>query len=328
MPPISSVIFDAYQSASLHTATAPLPEPGPTQVAGRTLYSVVSSGTELGLYQGQHPTAGFPTAPGYAAVFQVESVGPDVPMLEPGDIAFCMGPHHSYQVCGSRDAVRVPDGVSAQEAGFARFACVVMSALVTTTARPPDPVMVTGLGVVGLMAAQVFQTAGYEVIAVDPDAQRREAAALLGVTKVLAEAPLEDPRYAGNVALVLECAGHEGAALAGVKMVRKRGEVVLVGVPWAKRTDLTAHELNDAIFHRYAVLRSGWEWEVPMHPSDFRTGSMHTNLATGLRWLLEGRLRVDGLYQTMSPADCQQVYQGLLGHTLDRPAVVYDWSMT
>ena len=37
------------------------------------------------------------------------------------------------------------------------------------------------------------------------------------------------------------------------------GEVVLIGVPWVKRTDLSAFDLLHAVFHRYVYLRSGWE---------------------------------------------------------------------
>ena len=56
----------------------------------------------------------------------------------------------------------------------------------------------------------------------------------------------------------------------------------MVGVPWARRTDLTAHQVLDAIFHRYAVVRSGWEWEVPRRPEEFRTGSILGNITGAL----------------------------------------------
>ncbi len=48
---------------------------GPNEVAGRTLATVISAGTELAwAYTGKD----FPTRPGYAAVFRVESIGPEV----------------------------------------------------------------------------------------------------------------------------------------------------------------------------------------------------------------------------------------------------------
>ena len=49
---------------------------------------------------------------------------------------------------------------------------------------------------------------------------------------MLTAVPVEDPAYAGEVELVIECSGHEQAAFDGCRIVRKRGEVVLVGAPW------------------------------------------------------------------------------------------------
>ena len=129
-----------------------------------------------------------------------------------------------------------------------------------------------------------------------------------------------------QVALVLECSGHEQAALDGCKIVAKEGEVVLMGVPWARQTELFAHDLLYSIFHRYVVLRSGWEWKLPMQPQEFRTGSIYGNLAAALRWLAEGRVSVAGLYEEVSPHDAQETYQRLLHKEVERLVVVFDWT--
>ncbi len=131
---------------------------------------------------------------------------------------------------------------------FCRLMGVSWTTLVTTTARPPDPVVVTGLGPVGNLAAQIFQAAGYAVTAVDPVASRRTLAKQVGLTDVQETVP------AIEVALAVECSGHEQAVLDCCQHVRKRGEVVLVGVPWRKRSELSAFDLLHAVFHRYAVL--------------------------------------------------------------------------
>jgi threonine dehydrogenase-like Zn-dependent dehydrogenase len=110
------------------------------------------------------------------------------------------------------------------------------------------------------------------------------------------------------------------------RVVMKKGEVVLVGVPWKRCTDLSAHELLHAIFHRYVVLRSGWEWELPLHPTDFRAGSIWGNLAAALRWLGEGKVPLDGLIARYSPGQCQQAYQDLQHGRIQGLAVVFDWT--
>ncbi len=101
--------------------------------------------------------------------------------------------------------------------------------------------------------------------------------------------------------------------------------MVLVGVPWRRCSDRTAFDLAHAIFHRYAVVRSGWEWELPLHPQDFRTNSIFGNQEAAMRWLAEGRLSVKGLYATASPRDCQTVYHSLLHGSWDALTAVFDW---
>lgn len=301
----------------------PVETPAAGNVAGPTIASLISAGTELGFfYQGTH----FSVRPGYASVFRIEKVGEGVEGLSVGDVVLAMGEHRSYQEHPAADVWPVPAGLSAFDATFARLMGVSMSTLTTATARPPDRVAVAGLGPVGNLAAQIFQSCGYRVLAFDPDAARRELAQRTGVADVRAAAPLDDPAWVGEVALVLECSGHEQAALDACRLVRKRGEVVLVGVPWHRRTELSAYELLHAVFHRYAVVRSGWEWELPRRPADFRTGNIEGNITAALEWLRSGRVRVADSYALYSPQDCQQAYQALLNAREKSLAVVFDWS--
>jgi len=318
-----AVMFTARQQAEL------LEEPRDTspleanEVAGPTLATLISAGTELaGSYTGDR----FPGNPGYACVYQVEAVGSDVADLKPGDRVFGMVGHKSYQRCRREHVLPIPDGLSSQEAAFARMMCVTMSTLSTTTARPPAKMVVTGLGLVGHLGARMFQSCGYQVIACDPDERRRRLAQEAGLKDVRPAVPLDDEDVAGKVDLVLECSGHEQAALDGVNVVRRRGEVVLVGTPWRKRTDRTAHELVNRIFFTYAVVRSGWEWELPHEPTNFRPNSIYGNIAAALRWLAEGRITAGDLYTAVAPRDCQQAYQDLLNMRAERLAIVFDWS--
>jgi len=201
---------------------------------------------------------------------------------------------------------------------------VTMTTLVTTSARPPDTVVVTGLGPVGCLGAQNFNANGYTVIGCDPDAERRELASRLGIHETVAN--VADVSSAGEVALLLDCSGHEAAVVEGVKIVRKRGEVVLVGAPWARRTELYAHDLLRTMFFNYIDVRSGWEWELPRHPDDFNHRSIFGNFAIALDWLAAGKVRVDGLGSSTSPSDAQDAYQSLLHRNSECPTVVFNWT--
>jgi len=316
-----AVTFTEKEQATLLPIAADTAPLAPYEVAGRTVASLISSGTELALYR----SASFPISPGYAAVFAVTAVGQDVADVRAGDLMFGMGPHRSFQRFARADVLPLPPGLSPASAVFARMMGVTMSTLVTTTARPPARVLVSGLGLVGHLAARVLALCGYDVIACDPVEARRGVATRAGIPHVVATPPLDDATIAGHVALVVECSGHEQAVLDGCRIVQKRGEVVLVGVPWERKTNILAHEVLHTVFHNYVVLRSGWEWELPIHPTDFRAGSILANIEAALRWLAERRMVVDDLYTLVSPREAPQAYQDLLHTRSPRLAVVFDW---
>jgi NADPH:quinone reductase-like Zn-dependent oxidoreductase len=322
------VMFTAREKAELVERPADAKPLAANELRGRTLVSLVSPGTEIG---GSYLGKKFPTETGYAAVFEVEEAGAEVKDVKPGDAVFCTGPagiggHRSVQRCPREAAIPVPPGLDPAAAVHARLMGVSWSTLTTTVARPPDKVLVLGLGPVGHLAAQVFRGAGYRVMAVEPVDWRRELARSKGIADVRAAVPLDDRAAMDGIALALECSAREEAALAACKSVKKRGEVVLIGVPRERRSDLHAFDLLEAVFKRYVTLRSGWEWEVSRHPADFRTGSVFGNLQGAVAWLAEGRVDVTGLYETMIPSRCQETYQGLMKGDLRTLSVVFDWA--
>lgn len=300
----------------------PLGELGPLDLRGPTIATLVSPGTELAA---NYTATQFPNWPGYAAVFRAEELGAEVKGFSPGTLCFALGKHRSVQQHELANLVPVPAGLPPEQAVVARLMGVTMTTLMTTTARPGDLVLVSGAGPVGYLGAHLFAQAGYDVRVVEPMATRRELVQRSGIATTYAAMPVDDAELKGRVALVVECSGHEQAALDSARLVRRRGEVVLVGVPWRRRTELFAHELLHAVFHSYAVLRSGWEWELPVQAADFRPHSILGGYRLALRWLAEGRIPLDGLIVRHKPADAQLVYQTLLRGTASGLFQVFDW---
>jgi threonine dehydrogenase-like Zn-dependent dehydrogenase len=296
---------------------------GANEIRGKTVCTLISPGTELAYnYSG----TSFPSFPGYAAVFVAEEMGGDVKGVAAGELLFCMGPHRSFQQVEASWARPVPKGLAPEKAILARLMGVSMTTLVTTTARPGDRVMVTGAGPVGFLAAQMFALCGYEVLVVEPDAARRRQVEQSGIPAVYDTIPCEVESIAGTVALVVECSGHEQAVLDACRVVRKRGEVVLVGVPWRRQTDTYAHDLLSLVFHKYVVLRSGWEWELPRNAADFSPHSIHANVDTALRWLSTRPLVIDELIVRVDPRAAQSAYQDLMLRRTKGLFTVLDWT--
>lgn len=295
-------------------------ELGPHQVAGRTLASLISPGTELNW---SATTSNFPYFPGYAAVFEVDEVGENVTQVELGDRILCTGPHRERQTLAAADVIPVPGGLASAEAVFARLAGVSMATLATTSARPPSEVLVTGLGPVGNLAAQIFQHCGYRVTAVDPLEARRDLALQHGVRQVFASMTEVESAFA----LHLECSGLQQPVVDGCQLVAKGGEVVLVGVPWQRQSQVEAFDLLHAVFHRYVRVRSGWEWEVPDKAVGEARNSHCANYAAAMRWIADGHLRVDGLAFVADPRGAAATYHSLAHGSASAPTAVFDWTL-
>jgi len=211
-----------------------------------------------------------------------------------------------------------------------------MTTLMTTKARTGDKVIVCGAGPVGILAAHNFSIGGYDVAVVEPDPLRRQQVERSGIPLTFASMPLDDQAYKGQVALVLDCSGNEAAVLDGCKIVRKRGEVVLVGVPWYAQTKLLAHEVLNAIFFNFVELRSGWEWEIPVLSSDFKWEellegynnapySTFSGFQRAMRWLYSDKINLEGLIAIVSPKDPEKIYKRIQSRLIIEPFIVYDW---
>ncbi len=323
---MKKVLITGVEKAELLEVESPAAPLASDEVEGRTLFSAISAGTELHSYgpDGAEKRK-YPCEIGYAAVFEVDAVGAEVKGVRAGDVVFTSGRHASRQRARACHTAPVPRGLAPEKAVLTRLMGISWSTLVTTRARPPARIAVTGLGPVGHLAAQLFAASGYEVLAVDPNPQRREWAVAKGLGNVLAAMPVDDPAWRGQLDLVVECSGHEAAVLDACKMVRKRGEVVLVGVPWARKTDIFAHEILYRVFYDFIDLRSGWEWEVPDLPADFRVGSRMEFFAAGMRWMADGRIDVDGLYGLVPPAEAQRAFLDLARGRSSTLAAIFDW---
>jgi threonine dehydrogenase-like Zn-dependent dehydrogenase len=301
------------------------------EVTGRTICTLISPGTELNVYRGEYHKAkmawgSFPATPGYAAAFKVDGVGAEVTDIKPGDVCYCMGPHQTFQRKARKEVLPIPAGLAPEKAVWARIINITMTTYSTTEVRPPETVLVTGLGIVGLMAAQMFNNAGYNVVGVDTAETRRQVAQRLGIGVALPAVPAADAAYKGKVGLVVECTGHEQAVVDATWCLRSGGEIVLVGVPMSARTGVLALEAFKAIFRANARMVGGSEWRIPRFPDGSGKPSVFGNMAVALQWLARGKINVDGLATTDTPANCQKIFQDLLNMRTHAPTVLLDWS--
>jgi len=317
------VVFTEAGKAELKEISRDLKTLASDEVRGSAICSLISAGTELAMYSLMEK---YPVFPGYATVFKAEEVGSEVEGIIEGDILYAQGKHRSFQQLREDQVWKVPSGLDPHKVVFARMMQVSMTTLSSTEARPPEKVLVTGLGPIGFLAAQIFRCSGYDVYICDRDEKRLSLASEKGFQNCFTTVPLEEKTLFGEIALVVECTGHEQVTLDACKIVRKRGEVSMVGVPWKKNTDIDAHDILRAVFHNYVVLRSGWEWELPKHAGHFQSRNLYSNSAAALQWLADGRIDVEGLFSTVTPSEAKGVYEDLRLQKRQSLVTLFDWA--
>jgi len=226
----------------------------PTEVLIETACSLVSAGTELAALCGTHSKSDskdppawlrFPSVPGYLACGRIVEVGADVMDPRVGQRVVAEGPgvwnsHSSHLIMEAADEklVPIPEDVCFEEAVTTKLGSIAMTALRVLKPQLGDSIAVTGLGLVGQIAALLSLVAGAgRVVGVDPIALRR--AVVSRPPGIEAIAP-EDPLLAGLVDPldrlsgfdhVIEASGHPEAFLQACQMVRIRGKIAVLSSP-------------------------------------------------------------------------------------------------
>ncbi len=201
----------------------------------QALYSGVSRGTELLVFNGRVPPAEYSRmrAPFQAGEFPApvkygySNVGRVVegPADRVGQLVFCLYPHQASFVLPSADAHPVPASVPARRAVLAANLETAINAVWDAAVGPGDRVSVIGAGSVGcLVAWLVARIPGCDVELVDTNPHRREIAGALGTAFAQPESAREDAD------VVLHASGSEqGLALA----LRIAGfEATIVELSW------------------------------------------------------------------------------------------------
>jgi len=305
---------------------------GPTELVTRTEVTLISPGTELANLHnrlGMHADTPreYPIRNvGYANVGRVIAAGSELG-LEPGQRIYTMGSHASVVRRDTADRVwaPVPDGLAPEQAVFVRLATVSMTTMRTTIARGGDGVAVVGLGLVGNLAAQVFQASGARVNAFDLSPSRRALAQRCGIGSVHPSEGMAD--LARQHRLVVEATGSAAALASAIGLAQNGGEIVMIGAPWGgDENAVPSSRLTRDLFFRFLTLRSGSEWEIPRQPHPLMPDSIAANTRTGLHWLANGRLQVEPLItHRMPPTSIQAAYDGLRDCREDYLGVILDW---
>lgn len=321
-----SVIFTEARHAELQEF--PFPEaPKEDELLGRTLVSIISNGSETGGFMNYGGSDGiFPTQTGYCNIMEVLEVGSGITDIHPGDHVFTLTHHCLYNKAARKDVFPVPKNAPVEKAIIARFPAVSMTAFLKSSIKPSEPALVTGLGIVGLMCAQMLKRNGFKVYCTDVAESRREIAKQCGLQHV-AESVEALGLAERSIGLCMECSGNNEATLSVIPYIRQGGDLMLVGVPWLHTSDVSVHYLFRQIFYGFINIRSGFEWEGPRYRGDFDPNCNMYSMETAMSWILDGSIKVDGIYKLYDPRDCTTLYPAIAEKKVAQPCCIFDWRL-
>ncbi|GGC03919.1 bi-domain-containing oxidoreductase [Dyadobacter sediminis] len=281
---------------------------------------------------------------GYSNVGTVIAVGEEIRDLKIGDRVISNGPHAEI-VCVPRNLVaKVPDHVPDEEAVFTVIASVALQGIRLLSPAIGETVVVTGLGLTGLLAAEILRLNGCRVIGIDPDEQKRAIASknittlnpdMTDAEKVVAE--LTNGMGADGV-IITASSGSDKIISQAAHILRKRGKIVLIGVTGLhlNRADFYEKELTFQVSCSYGPGRYDHDYEQKGidYPLPFARWTENRNFQAVLELLSSGSLNVRPLISEVIPlADFKSVYENItfsksVAIILDYPKVVSNHSVT
>ena len=127
---------------------------------------------------------GQPLPLGYCNVGRVIAVGNGVTEFKVGDRVASNGAHAEF-VCVPKNLVaKIPDNVSDEEASFTVIGSIGLQGIRLLNPQLGETIVVTGLGLIGLIAAQLLKANGCRVIGIDFDEEKVELARSKGIIAI------------------------------------------------------------------------------------------------------------------------------------------------
>jgi predicted dehydrogenase/threonine dehydrogenase-like Zn-dependent dehydrogenase len=331
-------VLQNLKDGSTEIAEVPCPRVGAGQLLIRTTRTLVSAGTErmlvdfgkAGLIEkarqqpdkvrmvldkvrtdGLMPTLEAvrnkldqPLPMGYCNVGEVVEVGAGVQGFAVGDRVASNGKHAEMVAVPVNLCARVPDAVPDEAAAFTVLGAIALQGIRLAQPTLGEAVVVTGLGLIGLVTVQLLRAQGCRVLGLDFDADKLELARRFGAEVVdlrsgadPVAAAMAFSRGRGVDAVIVTASTRSNEPMhQAAQMSRKRGRIVLVGVVGLElsRADFFDKELSFQVSCSYGPGRYDplYEEKGQDYPVGYVRWTEQRNFEAVLDMLAERRLDV------------------------------------
>ena len=245
-----------------------------------------------------------PLPMGYCNVGEVVEVGAGVGGFAVGDRVASNGKHAEVVCVPVNLCAKVPAQVDGEAAAFTVLGAIALQGIRLAQPTLGEAVVVTGLGLIGLLTVQLLRAQGCRVLGLDFDRDKLVLAQQFGAEVVdlgagtdPVAAAMRFSRGRGADAVIITASTRSSEPVhQAALMSRKRGRIVLVGVTGLalSRADFFEKELSFQVSCSYGPGRYDPQYEEKGHdyPVGFVRWTEQRNLEAVLDMLAEGRLNV------------------------------------
>ena len=268
-----------------------------------------------------------PMALGYSSAGTIIGLGANMQGFQVGQRVACAGGgfavHAEYNVVPRNLLVPLPDSVDFESAAFATLGAIAMHGFRLAQPQVGERAAVIGMGLLGLLGAQIAAAAGCRVMGIDIDPRRIDLAHSLGLEAVTRQGAADSAAaFTANRGfdVVLICAdtpSNDPVELAGV-IARDRARVVAVGAVGLNipRKVYYEKELSFINSRSYGPGRydASYEEEGRDYPIGFVRWTEGRNIESVVELMESGKLKVDSLITHRFPIDeAAQAYEVITG---------------
>lgn len=349
-------ILQNIKTGSTEITEVPIPKVNQGQLLIQTSRTLVSTGTERMLVEfgkagwidkalqqpekvrmvvdkiktdGLHPTIKTvfnkldqPLPLGYCNVGSVSEVGNGVLGFAKGDRVVSNGKHAEVVTVPINLCAKVPSNVTDEEAAFTVLGAIALQGIRLTKPTLGETIVVTGLGLIGLMTVQLLRANGCRVLGIDFDNERLALAKQFGAEVVnlsVGQEPVKVSekfsRGRGVDAVIITATSKSNSPVhQAALMCRKRGRIVLVGNTGLNlsRDDFYKKELKFQVSASYGPGRYDQNYEEmgQDYPVGFVRWTEQRNFEAVLDMMADFRLNVKPLIShRFSIHDAQSAYE-------------------
>lgn len=213
---------------------------------------------------------------GYSTVGHVVEVGSQINRFKPGDLLACAGSgiasHAEMIVVPANLVVKLPENTDEKQAAFTTIASIALQGVRQANVELGDRVLVIGLGLIGMITAQLLKISGAHVLGLDIDERRvdfyRNAGFENGFVRSDSETVnriLGQTLQHGVDKVIITASTSSSEPLNfSMKVTRRKGTVVIVGAVGMEleRAEFYKKEIDLRISSSYGPGRYDPEYET------------------------------------------------------------------